>query len=916
MSAVYQPRSHRPRDGRSRLDSRAHFERTVAWVVLTCAASGVAAHGGQITIERFSLTPTTVKPGESFEVSSRVVAKGVKRVSYVVRTTKPIAKEQAPPDLAYYHASRRLAYVAEQGQVHLSDNGPHDLDPSDGAFRIRIGTAGWRRGRYELSLFAHNRPGGGAHVVDERRFAVVVEADRVSLIDLGRPSPIRFKRCDLTPSTVDAGQTCVLRIEATTTELEGVEIRPPYHVAKEHVPPGFTYNAATRTARLADEGRDLVADNGPSDSEPARGRLALRLATRGWRPGLYHLQITARGDGVGEPDARHVAIKVRSPQDRLDVSVSPSWRMCDGTHAERMTRLSDGTLLHHDLLSVDGGKTWTRRKTGTTGVGAVELRSGRVLGMSYRTKPIEGREGWYRGQRFESLDHGRTVRGPIDTDFHVPQAKPAHGHAFHPGPLYMRSIVERPDGSLLALMAGWFKGDDTPCPHSPKRPYSRTYVCESDDGGKTWRYVTTIGYDRIGSEGYNEGSMKALPDGRLMALMRTGSMRDPRCQDNPVMQSVSEDGGRTWSKPRRTGAAGAFPDLLVLSDGTLAGSYGRPGANIMFSTDLGRTWTDHTVVDTTPYSGYTTICEIAPGEILMAFGAKGYLDPRTGRRSNDIRLATIRYRPKSKAGRVDALRALRRAGTTVTDLGDGFFECERTFDALRRPERFALHLPDGYRPDRREPYPLIVFLHGAGRNHRTLLEIAKTRGVLRRSPCVVLLPNGRGSWWIDSPSDPESQYRAYLDELLGTIDRHLNVASDPRRRAIGGWSMGGFGSASYLVDRPEAFGTWAGVVALLDFPNPAYPPEHNHAVPPVLGERSRWAAINPINKAENLSGKRLLLISAIDAFDRKMNEAFAAKLESLKIAHALEVRPGGHTIDVVASAFGEVMAFFHRHVAG
>ncbi len=92
----------------------------------------------------------------------------------------------------------------------------------------------------------------------------------------------------------------------------------------------------------------------------------------------------------------------------------------------------------------------------------------------------------------------------------------------------MRSIVERPDGSLIALMAGWFKGDDTPCPYSPKRPYSRTYTCESKDAGKTWQFLSTIGYDHIGSEGYNEGVMKTLPDGRLIAIIRTGSMSDPK----------------------------------------------------------------------------------------------------------------------------------------------------------------------------------------------------------------------------------------------------------------------------------------------------------------------------------------------------------------------------------------------------
>ena len=59
-------------------------------------------------------------------------------------------------------------------------------------------------------------------------------------------------------------------------------------------------------------------------------------------------------------------------------------------------------------------------------------------------------------------------------------------------------------------------------------------------------------------------------------------------------------------------------------------SYGRPGAMLVFSPDNGRTWTDQTVVDTTPYSGYTDVVELSPGLLLVGFGTKDFLDPATG----------------------------------------------------------------------------------------------------------------------------------------------------------------------------------------------------------------------------------------------------------------------------------------------
>jgi len=81
----------------------------------------------------------------------------------------------------------------------------------------------------------------------------------------------------------------------------------------------------------------------------------------------------------------------------------------------------------------------------------------------------------------------------------------------------------------------------------------------------------------------------------------------------------------------------------VLSDGRLAISYGRPGAMLAFSSDYGRTWTDHTVLDATPYSGYTDIVELSPGRLLAGYGAREYLDPDTGIREDLLRLVEVQY---------------------------------------------------------------------------------------------------------------------------------------------------------------------------------------------------------------------------------------------------------------------------------
>jgi len=620
------------------------IKRLLTCSVLLAFTCPWAVAAGTIRIDEFTVTPQELALGESFNVWACVDAADVPVVSFVLRTAEPIEPGDAPPPLSHYNGGRRLAYLPEAGQVNLSDNGELDLEPAKGAFEMGVSTKGWRAGRYPLAFFAHNRPSAGPHIVDQRNFVVTVDGTSVRIAYTEVSSGPRFVRCGFLAEAVRPGEPAMLRASCEGAEIAGIEVRHQYFVVPERVPPAFQYDAESREARLVDAGDTLVGDNGPNDADPLAGEMAVRFATAKWRPGLYHFAVTVHSkDGVAG-DACDVALKVRSPEDHLAVTVSPSWPLFPGTHAERVARLDNGTLVYSSHHSTDEGRTWLSRESGTIGAGATQLRDGRVLGMAYRTLPIEDRAGWYRGERFVSEDGGISVQ-QLAAEFHVPEAKPAMGHAYHPGPLFMRSIVERPDSSLVALMAGWFVGDDAPCPHNPKRPYSRTYVCESVDRGATWKYVTTIGYDHLGSEGYNEGSMKALPNGDLVAVMRTGSMRDRKCQDNPIMVATSTDGGQTWTEPWRTGVNGAFPDLCVLSDDALAVSYGRPGASIMFSTDRGRTWTDHTIVDATPYSGYTTLCEIGPREILMLFGVKDRRDAKTHMRSDEIRAARIGYRP-------------------------------------------------------------------------------------------------------------------------------------------------------------------------------------------------------------------------------------------------------------------------------
>ena len=631
----------------------------ISWPVLLLTATvatspATIAQAGKLTLEEFVLRPaeeksTAMKLGDDFEVSIKIKAMNTGEITYVIRTTDPIAKKDAPAALPYYESDREFAFVSENidisknSGIQLTDNGALDLAPAKHEFRMRLSTKGCKIGRWQLAIFAHNtkKKQGGNRIV-QARFAVDIKDYQVKLINMEAASPTQFVRCELDPPVVKPGETTLLIIEANQDDLQGVQIRVPLHLAQENILPDFVYDEKTTTAMLDDSAvggaKGLLQNNGPRDRNPDLKKIELPLKTDGVKPGLYFMTIQMKARSDGKPAVRHIALSVRSDDDRLKVRVSEPWLAWKGSSCGRFTRLNNGTLIFGGYSSTDYGKTWKKLSGGGITGGSPELKDGSIIAMGYKFLPILDKKGYYQG-RLRRLNVSTLTKQISTATMHVPKAKAAQGHALHKGPLCTGSFVQRPDSSLVGLMMGWFDGDDRPCPYGRGRSYSRTYVCESFDQGKNWEFLSNIGYDFIGSEGYNEGAIEKMPNNDIVAVIRTGNMSDQRWHDNPVMFSSSTNGGKNWAKPWRVGVNGCYPDVELLSDGQLAISTGRPGAYVIFSNDGGQNWTDLTLVDAAPYSGYTALIETRPGEILVAF-AEGYQRPDI---ENTVQMAYVWY---------------------------------------------------------------------------------------------------------------------------------------------------------------------------------------------------------------------------------------------------------------------------------
>jgi len=249
-------------------------------------------------------------------------------------------------------------------------------------------------------------------------------------------------------------------------------------------------------------------------------------------------------------------------------------------------------LLSHLARSTDGGITW---KTGdpanyvgdghssVPSPGGIAFQSPgfamRVVGTGYHGAHDEN------GSFFVSYNRGQDWKGPYQFNglMEDPNLK---GKEFTGRTEY---LVTGPDSCLLFLSS---RGSD-------EAYRDKSFVAETTDGGKTFRFVSWI----VPLKNPHRAVMPAvarLKDGSLVAALRR---RQHGTGDCWVDAYGSTDNGRTWTFLSRVGEAGKEngnpPALVALEDGRIACSYAdrtRVKMYLRLSSDGGKTWGEEVVL--------------------------------------------------------------------------------------------------------------------------------------------------------------------------------------------------------------------------------------------------------------------------------------------------------------------------------
>ena len=213
-------------------------------------------------------------------------------------------------------------------------------------------------------------------------------------------------------------------------------------------------------------------------------------------------------------------------------------------------------------------------------------------------------------------------------------------------------------------------------------------------------------------------------------------------------------------------------------------------------------------------------------------------------------------------------------------------------------------------------YPVLYLLHGHGGDHKAwiskkpeLPDVASQYGV------IIVCPDGRNSWYWDSPVNAESQFETFIaTDLVTFIDNHFRTIPEAGMRAITGLSMGGHGALWLAIRHSDVFGvagSMSGGVNIIPFPE-------KWEMKKLLGDyatnKEVWQKHTVINLVPTLKKDQLKIIfdCGSEDFFYKVNCDLHEALLKAGIPHDFISRPGTHNWTYWTNSLDYQMLFFSK----
>ncbi|MDA9160341.1 esterase family protein [Flavobacteriaceae bacterium] len=134
-------------------------------------------------------------------------------------------------------------------------------------------------------------------------------------------------------------------------------------------------------------------------------------------------------------------------------------------------------------------------------------------------------------------------------------------------------------------------------------------------------------------------------------------------------------------------------------------------------------------------------------------------------------------------------------------------------EILNMERNYAVYLPPDYETSSRS-YPVLYLLHGLGDDQTGWIQFGEVKKIADNSilngnatPMIIIMPDADTGviGYFNIPSRNWMYEDFFFEELMPYVESKYRIKSNKRFRAISGLSMGGGGTITYALHRPDLF---------------------------------------------------------------------------------------------------------------
>jgi S-formylglutathione hydrolase FrmB len=232
-------------------------------------------------------------------------------------------------------------------------------------------------------------------------------------------------------------------------------------------------------------------------------------------------------------------------------------------------------------------------------------------------------------------------------------------------------------------------------------------------------------------------------------------------------------------------------------------------------------------------------------------------------------------------------------------------------DRMNKNVPALIVIPDSYSGEN-DSLPVILLLHGYGGSYKSWSSKTNLVQQADEFNFIIVCPDGnRNSWYLDSPMEPESQYKTFfINELIPWIKNNFRT----NQMGITGLSMGGHGAFYLAIRHPELFDAVSGMSAGVDLTFSTVKWELAKILGPFELYPNRWydhSVVNMVGLIEE-GFMPILIDCGYDDFFIDINRTLHNRLIEKNVLHTYIEKPGAHNWVYWVKSLDEHLSFFEN----